>query len=208
MKKNEFVTSDWHIGHLKSIMFDKRPFKDLEQMHETLIRNYNATVGENDICYFLGDIGFGDMAKDVIPKLNGKKICVRGNHDGSTEKMYNTGFDLVVNSIAVVICNELVTMTHCPLRGLYRETAINQDGEDMKNFNEGDHWHGESRHIKYSIQNFDQFHLHGHTHKRKGSDVKYGKQWDIGVVGNNYRPVSFSEIEGWIMKYKRHHDEK
>jgi calcineurin-like phosphoesterase family protein len=93
-------------------------------------------------------------------------------------------------------------MTHCPLRGIFREAPINQDGEVMKNFTAGDNWHGESRHNQYSFPDFGQFHLHGHTHKRKGNDVVADRQWDIGVVGNSYRPVSHSQIESWIANYK------
>lgn len=198
---NQFVTSDWHLGHEKSIVYDKRPFTDLNHMHEVLVNNYNASVRPNDICYFLGDIGFRDAGYEIIPKLNGKKICVLGNHDKGKSKMYEMGFDLVVNGIMTTIGQSIITMTHCPIRGVYREGPENQDGETMKNFRPFEGWHGESRHDEYSIPDFDQFHLHGHTHKRKGNDIISGKQWDIGVVGNNYRPVSFKEIESWIAKY-------
>ena len=203
MKRNEFVTSDWHVGHAKCLDFDHRPFTDLAHMHRVLVNNYNACVGENDVCYFLGDIGFRNAAFEVIPKLNGKKICVLGNHDESKNKMYEVGFDLVLNAAMVTIGKEIITMSHCPLRGVFRENNINQDGEMMKGFRDGEHWHGESRHTKYSLPDFGQFHLHGHTHRRKDKDVTKGRQWDIGVVGNNYRPVSFSQVESWMVLSKR-----
>lgn len=194
---NWFVTSDWHLGHENSIKFDHRPFKDLHDMHRVLINNYNASVRLNDICYFLGDISFRDAGKDIIPKLNGKKICILGNHDQKS-KMLDMGFDLVLNAVMITLGKNIITMSHCPLRGVFRESAINQDGEPMKNFKPFESWHGESRHDEYSLPDFGQYHLHGHTHKRPGNDVKSGRQWDIGVVGNNYRPVSSSQIESWI----------
>jgi calcineurin-like phosphoesterase family protein len=40
-RKSIFFTSDLHIGHLNSIKFDQRPFRDLDHMHEVLINNYN-----------------------------------------------------------------------------------------------------------------------------------------------------------------------
>lgn len=200
---NQFVTSDWHLGHEKSIEYDHRPFTDLAHMHRVLIGNYNACVKEGDICYFLGDIGFRDAGFDVISKLNGTKICVLGNHDKGKQKMYDMGFDLVINGLMTTIGKSVITMTHCPLRGVFRESPINQDGVPMKNFKPFESWHGESRHDEYSMPDFGQFHLHGHTHKRKENDVIADRQWDIGVVGNNYRPVSFSQIESWIANYHK-----
>jgi calcineurin-like phosphoesterase family protein len=200
---NQFVTSDWHLGHQKSIMFDKRPFNDLHHMHEVLVNNYNASVQPGDVCYFLGDVGFGEAGKKIIPRLNGKKILVLGNHDKGKARMYEMGFDLVLNGAMITIGQNIITMSHCPLRGVFREAPVNQDGEVMKNFNPGDNWHGESRHDQFSFPDFGQFHLHGHVHKRPGNDVILGKQWDIGVVGNNYTPVSFRRIESWIAKYNK-----
>ena len=67
-RKPIFFTSDWHIGHANSIVFDNRPFKDLDDMHRFFIKNYNAQVPEWGLCYFLGDIGVGspEKCKEVI----------------------------------------------------------------------------------------------------------------------------------------------
>lgn len=196
--KKTFVTSDWHLGHENSIIFDHRPFRDIRHMHEVLINNYNSTVPKDGLCYFLGDIGFRDAAKEVIPKLHGIKVCVLGNHDKKS-KMYEAGFDLVVNGLMITLGKSIITMSHCPLRGVFREGPINQDGIPMKNFKPFESWHGESRHDEFSFPDFGQdMHLHGHTHKRPENDVKIYKQWDIGVPGNKYRPVSFSAIEAHI----------
>ena len=46
-RKPTFFSSDWHISHEKAIEYDKRPFKDINHMHEALIARYNATVPEN-----------------------------------------------------------------------------------------------------------------------------------------------------------------
>lgn len=205
-RKPTFFTSDFHIGHSKSIEFDNRPFRDLDHMHQVLVNNYNAIVPEDGICYHLGDVGMGDFdsIKKVLDQLNGTKVCVLGNHDGNVNRMYRLGFDVVLYSATLYIAGEKVTLSHCPLRGVFRE-----DVTEMKN-NKGDvNWHGESRHDKFSVENEGQFHLHGHLHssKEKGKLVKDGKQWDIGVVGNNYRPVSISAVESWISKYKQKENE-
>lgn len=203
-RKGIYFTSDWHIGHHNSILYDERPFKDLHHMHGVIINNYNASVGTNDLCYFLGDVGLSnqEILKDVISELNGTKVLILGNHDKNVQSMYNVGFDVVLYSASLVIANEKVTLSHCPLKGVWREDTSGM----TKSVNEN--WHGESRykHSNLTVANEGQFHLHGHIHSRPGKESKstriLDKQMDVGVAANNYRPVSISQIESWIAKYK------
>ena len=202
MKRRQiFFTSDWHIGHANSIKFDNRPFRNTEEMHKKLIENFNKQVPTDGITYFLGDMLTcnTEVALPVISQLNGLKILIRGNHDKGIESCYNAGFDIVMNSASLTIANELVTLTHCPLRGLFREDTTN-----MNNRTEGENWHGENRHPDFSIADFGQFHLHGHIHAttEKGKLVIDKRQWDVGVPGNNYRPVHIGQIDAWIQKTK------
>ena len=202
-RKPIYFTSDWHICHANSIVFDERPFRDLEHMHSVLINNYNSTVPEDGICYFLGDIGMGsfDKVKEVIDKLHGTKVCVLGNHDGNVNRMYRMGFDVVVNSATIYVAGEKVTMSHCPMKGVFRE-----DVTGMKGSKEGNHWHGEHKNGKFTVEDEGQFHLQGHIHSKKGlkkSIPVLGRQFDVGVVANDYRPVSISKIESWISKTKK-----
>lgn len=197
-----FFTSDWHLGHANAIRLDNRPFRDLKHMHQVLINNYNSTVPKNGVCYFLGDIGQGDKAvlRDLIGQLNGTKICVLGNHDSGVNSMYNLGFDVVLNSAIIYVAGARVTLSHCPLRGVFRE-----DVTGMKGGCDGDNWHGEHKHRPLSVTDEGQFHLHGHIHSPNGgkSEKILGRQRDVGVPANGYRPVSISEIESWIAKFGR-----
>ena len=54
MGKN-FYISDLHIGHANVIKFDNRPFKDVDEMFEILVRNWNSIVTKEDTVYILGD---------------------------------------------------------------------------------------------------------------------------------------------------------
>jgi len=195
-RKPIFFTSDWHCGHTKVIEFDERPFKDLEDMHKSLIKTFNACAPTNGITYFLGDMGFTGTAdlKKVIDQLNGTKILILGNHDKKMNAMYNAGFDAVMYSSHLYIANERVTMSHCPLRGLFREKVDKRYA--------GENWHGEKEHLAYSLEGQGQFHLHGHIHSEK-KDRKLGRQYDVGVRANNYKPISLSQIESWIVRTKK-----
>lgn len=201
-RKPTFFTSDWHIGHKNCLEFDKRPFANLNHMHKVLIDNYNMLVPKDGICYFLGDMGLckGDVLSEVIDQLNGTKVLILGNHDKGVTAMHRFGFDAVLSNATMYIAKQRVTLSHCPLRGIIRE-----DITGMKGAKDGECWHGESRHLEYSVNNEGQFHLHGHIHSPNGgkSTKILDKQYDVGVVANGYRPVTFSTIESWIAKYGR-----
>lgn len=81
MKNNKtFFTSDLHFSHGNIIKYCNRPFKDITQMDETMIANWNAVVRPQDTVWVLGDFAFGEHAK-FLRRLNGSKYLVRGNHD-------------------------------------------------------------------------------------------------------------------------------
>ena len=53
-----YFTSDLHLGHRGIIEMQNRPFENIQEMNQVLIRNYNAVVHKNDTVYILGDIYF------------------------------------------------------------------------------------------------------------------------------------------------------
>lgn len=199
-RKNIFFTSDWHIGHENVLVYSNRPFKDINHMHRVLVNNYNACVRDDDICYFLGDVGLSkkEITKRVISELNGTKILIQGNHDPGINACYDLGFDVVINSASIKVGSNLVTMNHFPLFGVYRE-----DTSTMTK-SEGMNWHGELKHKLWTLEDRGQFHLHGHIHSPNGgkSQTILGHQMDVGVDGNKYCPVSMSTIESWIARTK------
>ena len=66
-------------------------------MNQILIENWNTFVAKNDIVFFLGDFGMGttEHLLKINQQLNGQKICIRGNHDGTPSKMYKIGKHIV-----------------------------------------------------------------------------------------------------------------
>ena len=72
-----YFTSDTHFYHSNIIGFCKRPFKNVEDMNETLIENWNRVVGQDDIVFHLGDFCMGGSHEwtKILNRLNGKIAC-------------------------------------------------------------------------------------------------------------------------------------
>lgn len=79
---NRYI-ADLHLGHFNIIKFDQRPFDSVEEMNETLIKNWNKVVENGDTTYILGDFCWGKESEwiEILDKLNGNKVLIRGNHD-------------------------------------------------------------------------------------------------------------------------------
>lgn len=85
--------ADTHFNHANVIKYDDRPFNNVIDMENEIVRLWNARVKPDDTMYHLGDFAFGpiDLQKRILGKLNGIKILIRGNHDGSENRCKNTG---------------------------------------------------------------------------------------------------------------------
>lgn len=77
-----WFTADSHFGHRRIIEYCERPFGNVEEMDDELIRRWNACVKPNDTVWHLGDFCFGDRsAQSYFSRLNGRKHLIWGNHD-------------------------------------------------------------------------------------------------------------------------------
>lgn len=111
-----FAISDTHFNHAKIIDYCNRPFSSVEEMDETLIKNWNETVSNNDTVLHLGDFGLGnkEYIASVVKRLNGKKILILGNHDNWSEQTYrDMGFHTV--SRFPILWNDFYLLSHAPL---------------------------------------------------------------------------------------------
>ena len=81
--EHTFFTSDTHFNHANIIRFCNRPFKDVEQMNEVMIANWNSVIGKDDTVFHLGDFCLGGAAEwtKILERLNGKIYLIMGNHD-------------------------------------------------------------------------------------------------------------------------------
>jgi calcineurin-like phosphoesterase family protein len=113
---NKWFISDTHFSHFNIIRYAGRPFQTVDEMNEKMIENWNASIEPEDTVFFLGDFGMGttDFLTSLCRRLNGNKICIRGNHDGTPSKMHKIGFMLVLESAFIKIGRHPVELVHIP----------------------------------------------------------------------------------------------
>lgn len=75
-----WFTSDTHFGHAKVIEHCSRPFANVHEMNDAMIKRWNARVAPTDTIYHLGDFAFSDHVR-FLSNLNGHKRLILGNHD-------------------------------------------------------------------------------------------------------------------------------
>lgn len=93
-----WVSSDHHFGHKNIIKYSQRPFADLDEMREEMIRRHNEVVQENDTWICVGDFAFLPTAEanEILSRMNGsRKILVIGNHDIHKKALRPLAFDHV-----------------------------------------------------------------------------------------------------------------
>ena len=83
-----FLVSDTHFGHAGVCRFMRndgvtklRPWDSPEEMDEEMVRRWNETVRPNDKVYHLGDVVINRKALNIMYRLNGDKVLIKGNHD-------------------------------------------------------------------------------------------------------------------------------
>jgi calcineurin-like phosphoesterase family protein len=115
-----FVISDLHLGHGSTLSFKRpdgsplRPFLNLHEMHDAIVKGWESVVTPSDKIYVLGDVSMktNKMIQGLLADLPGKKRLVRGNHDLGPDSWYHAaGF----KSIYGVRQINGVWLTHVPM---------------------------------------------------------------------------------------------
>ena len=110
-----FVIADTHFDHENIIKYCNRPYANVSDMNDDIVRRWNSRVSKKDVVYFLGDFAFGrDSVKKFVPLLNGIKYLVKGNHDTFTNQFYrDCGFKEVYDK---PILFDFFLLSHEPLQ--------------------------------------------------------------------------------------------
>ena len=118
---NTFIISDTHWNHTAACTIFKkddgtplRPFKDGDEADEVMIERWNAVVKPNDKVYHLGDVVMPKHHRkldEIMPRLNGTKVLIKGNHDELKPARYLEHFKDIRGSHLL----DNLVLTHIPL---------------------------------------------------------------------------------------------
>ena len=123
-----YYIGDLHFNHKNIINLDSRPFNDIEEMEDILIKNWNSVVKSNDHVYILGDFCWGKVDKwvELLDKLNGLKYLIIGNHDDfKTVNKIRDKFVGVYNYLEIKDQGYKLVLCHYPIaswNGMYKGT--------------------------------------------------------------------------------------
>lgn len=178
---NIWFTSDSHYGH-SSISGPKlskwksgyRNFNSVQEMNDTLIKNINNVVGEDDILYHLGDWSFGGVHN--IYYFRKSIVCknihlILGNHDQHIKDKEIKFLDSSFNPM------DLFTSVQDVFTGKIgsREFHLSHYSHQV--------WPASHKGV---------IHLFGHSH---GSLRGIGRSMDVGVDTHpEFRPYHINEI--------------
>ena len=174
-----FFTSDTHFCHSNIIKYCKRPFANIDENDEEIIRRWNEKVPEDGIVFHLGDVAFGDPERvdNILERLNGTIYLVIGNHDWRrVVNNHKWRFEMMTQQINMKIGKRHIILNHYPMLAFSGA------------------WRGEDA----------TYQLFGHVHTSPYTDegldqqrMKYlfTSQYDVGVDNNNFTPVSWKEVD-------------
>ena len=163
---NYWFTGDTHFGHANIIKYCNRPFKDVVEMNEAIISNWNKVVQPNDLVYHLGDFCFGttDTHFDMyFKRLNGLIVFIKGNHDKLAWKNRAKFYASSDSYREIKIDGQPITLCHYAMRV----------------FNKSHH---------------GAWHLYGHSHGSLLDDP-HSLSFDVGVDCHNYTPINLEQVK-------------
>ena len=171
-----WYSADPHFGHKNIIKYSDRPFASVEEMDETILRNYVEAFKPGDQFFCLGDWAFkgGQRALDRILETGVVATLILGNHDTSEADIargktpsFGSGWSEVrhYKEVRHVDQNgggdDLVVCAHYGMRV----------------------WNGSHR---------GSYMLYGHTH---GTLPPIARSIDVGVDVWGFRPVTLDMIK-------------
>jgi calcineurin-like phosphoesterase family protein len=190
-KYNIHFISDLHYDHNRDFVWGSkgRNYKNVNQMNQDIIQQWNAYVSPYDYVWHLGDFVFGDpdasKLLSLYNRLNFSRLyCLFGNHTSGERNIFKILMEEAGMENKEVFPTELEI---CPgktviFMGNYAEMSIDHQRIVLCHYPIGS-WNGIGK---------GAWHLHGHSHGNFENTEKL-KRIDIGW-DYKCRPVSYKEL--------------
>lgn len=187
MQNENFFGSDFHLGHVNILKYDKRPFKTIEEMDHEIIRNVVARLSKGDNFYYVGDFALtksknameGYMKALAYTEAN--LFFIKGNHDKhDIIKLYERYGTYLGEQKKIKIPDS-------DARGGIQEIILNHFA--MRVWDKSHH---------------QAWHLYGHSHDSLERE-EWGKSMDVGApsayrILGKYTIFSYPEVKKIMSK--------
>lgn len=116
-----FLTSDFHLNHDRSFIYEPRGFSSVEEHDEAIIDNINELVAPEDTLYILGDLMLGDNEEGArkLRQIQCKDIrVIRGNHCTDARVRlyeYSLGYQILGYAAPVKFGGKNFMLSHYPM---------------------------------------------------------------------------------------------
>ena len=168
-----FLVSDTHFGHKGVCHFTRndgvtklRPWDTPEEMDEAMVKAWNERVKPTDKVYHLGDVVINRRALDIMHRLNGDKVLIRGNHDIFKDTDYREHF----RELRAYHVMDGMILSHIPLHS-----------DSMGRFGTNIHGHLHANRVQ----------IRGFNGKPMGIDNRYHC---VCVEQTDFRPILFEDV--------------
>jgi calcineurin-like phosphoesterase family protein len=165
-----FITSDTWFGRPQILQIANRiSFKDIDDMNNQLIKNWNKVVKKTDIVFHLGNFAWDPQtARQVLKKLKGEIYFLRGNTDQALLDVADefSNVNIIESQIAEFPQYDSV-ICHYPLEV----------------------WNGKDS---------GTIHFHGHTVFSHKTDLSKMNRVNVCTDFWNYSPIKYSTIKDFI----------
>ena len=161
-----WFSADYHLSHKNIIHYCNRPFKTVKEMDNEILVNLFRSMGSGDTLYYLGDLTFKiPIAKSFFASIQNSDIKIH-YIIGNHDKPE-------VIELARLNCDSVSNLKDIKLE----EKPITLCHYAMRVWNKS---------------HFNSWQLYGHSH---GALAPIGKQYDVGVDNNEFKPVSFEDLK-------------
>jgi len=167
-----WLTSDTHFCHDREFIWKKRGFQSVDEMNQTIIKNWNQCVSWDDDVYLLGDIMLKDNESGLkcLKQLQGRIHIALGNHDTATRaELYSH----VYNIVDVELAYKLDWNKYHFYLSHYPTYTGNLEHESLS---------------KTLIN------LYGHTHQLTNFFEDRPYMYHVGLDSHNNKPVSLETV--------------
>lgn len=210
-----FFTADPHFGHVNMTEegkdLCKRGFKTVDEMNKALLDGINSTVSSEQRLVVLGDVVMGKLETNIhlLSGIRAREIIlVPGNHDRFSLAYHHKGSeeDAALKREQVRYLTYEEAPDNDRFRALPDRTPSVWAGSELALVEplswtlfshypyEGDHT-SDDRYKELRAEDLGLPIIHGHVHD---SWRIRGRQFNVGVDVNDFKPVPEEELADWV----------